>query len=110
MHKIRNLFRAKTAQKEFRISNFMLFLCASCYRVFILQQPLFDENFMRFFWFGTVYQWDGSNEWAHYMRLLNAVAFNFLRGIVKMRPVKNVENLICLRCKLRHIDVFETSL
>ena len=50
MHKTRNLFRAKTAQKEFRISNFMLFLCASCYRVFILQQPLFcgqdgaDEN------------------------------------------------------------------
>ena len=40
MHKIRNLFRAKTAQKEFRISNFMLFLCASCYRVFILQQPI----------------------------------------------------------------------
>ena len=35
-------------------------------------------------------------------------AFNFLRGIVKMRPVKNVENLIWLRCKLRHIDVFET--
>ena len=27
-----------------------------------------------------------------------------------MRPVKNVENLIWLRCKLRHIDVFETSL
>ena len=45
------------------------------------------------------------------MRLLNALtAFNFLRGIVKMRPVKNVENLIWLRCKLRHIDVFETSL
>ena len=51
------------------------------------------------------------------MRLLNASSvyyyyffFFFLRGIVKMRPVKNVENLICLRCKLRHIDVFETSL
>lgn len=26
-----------------------------------------------------------------------------------MRPVKNVENLIWLRCKLRHIDVFETG-
>ena len=25
-----------------------------------------------------------------------------------MRPVKNVENLIWLRCKLRHIDGFET--
>lgn len=25
-----------------------------------------------------------------------------------MRPVKNVENLIWLRCKLRHIDAFET--
>lgn len=25
-----------------------------------------------------------------------------------MRPVKDVENLIWLRCKLRHIDVFET--
>ena len=27
-----------------------------------------------------------------------------------MRPVKNVENLIWLRCKLRHIDVFETRI
>lgn len=44
------------------------------------------------------------------MRLLNADAFNFLRGIVKIRPVKNVENLMYFRCKLRHIDVFETSL
>ena len=44
------------------------------------------------------------------MRLLNADGVQFLRGIVKMRPVKNVENLIWLRCKLRHIDVFETSL
>ena len=26
-----------------------------------------------------------------------------------MRSVKNVENLIWLRCKLRHIDVFETG-
>ena len=26
-----------------------------------------------------------------------------------MRPVKNVENLMYLRCKLRHIDVFETG-
>ena len=42
------------------------------------------------------------------MRLLNADSVQFLRGIVKMRPVKNVENLIWLRCKLRHIDVFET--
>ena len=40
MHKPRNLFRAKTAQKEFRVSVFALFLCASCYRIFILQQPL----------------------------------------------------------------------
>lgn len=44
------------------------------------------------------------------MRLLNADSVQFSRGIVKIRPVKNVENLICLRCKLRHIDVFETSL
>lgn len=43
------------------------------------------------------------------MRLLNADSVQFfLRGIVKMRPVKNIENLIWLRCKLRHIDVFET--
>lgn len=41
MHKTRNLFGAKTAQKGFRVSDFMLFLCASCYRIFILQQPLF---------------------------------------------------------------------
>ena len=40
MHKTRNLFRAKTAQKEFRVSVFALFLCASCYRIFVLQQPL----------------------------------------------------------------------
>ena len=26
-----------------------------------------------------------------------------------MRPVKNVENLMYLRCKLRHIDAFETG-
>ena len=44
------------------------------------------------------------------MRLLNADSVQFLRGIVKMRLVKNVENLIWLRCKLRHIDAFETSL
>ena len=42
------------------------------------------------------------------MRLLNADSVQFLRGIVKKRPVKNIENLIWLRCKLRHIDVFET--
>lgn len=53
MHKIRNLFRAKTAQKEFRISNFMLFLCASCYRVFILQQPLL-----------TVWLWEIENGYS----------------------------------------------
>ena len=35
------------------------------------------------------------------------LAFDFLRGIVKIGPVKNVENLIYLRCKLRHIDIFE---
>ena len=28
------------------------------------------------------------------MRLLNADSVQFLRGIVKMRPVKNVENLM----------------
>ena len=39
MHKTRNLFRAKTAQKGFRVSVFARFLCASCYRVFVLQQP-----------------------------------------------------------------------
>lgn len=44
------------------------------------------------------------------MRLLNTDSVRFLRGIVKIRPVKNAENLICLRCKLRHIDAFETSL
>jgi hypothetical protein len=44
------------------------------------------------------------------MRLLNDDSVQFLRGIVKRRPVKNVENLIWLRCKLRHIDAFETSL
>ena len=44
MHKPRNLFRAKTAQKEFRVSVFALFLCASCYRIFILQQPLLSEE------------------------------------------------------------------
>ena len=43
MHKTRNLFRAKTAQKGFRVSVFALFLCASCYRIFILQQPLCIE-------------------------------------------------------------------
>ena len=31
------------------------------------------------------------------------------RDSAKMRPVKNVENLIWLRCKLGHIDVFETG-
>ena len=40
MHKTRNLFRAKTAQKGFRVSVFALFLCTSCYHIFILQQPL----------------------------------------------------------------------
>ena len=39
--KTRNLFGAKMAQKGFRVSDFALFLCASCYRIFILQQPLF---------------------------------------------------------------------
>ena len=32
------------------------------------------------------------------MRLLNADSVQFLRGIVKMRPVKNVENLISAIC------------
>ena len=40
MHKTRNLSRAKTAQKGFRVSVFARFLCAGCYRIFILQQPL----------------------------------------------------------------------
>ena len=44
------------------------------------------------------------------MRLLNADSVQFFAWNREMRPVKNVENLICLRCKLRHIDVFETSL
>ena len=47
MHKTRNLFRAKTAQKGFRVSVFALFLCASCYRIFILQQPLCIELMSR---------------------------------------------------------------
>ena len=37
MHKTRNLFSAKTAQKGFRVSDLTLFLCAKCYRIFILQ-------------------------------------------------------------------------
>ena len=41
MHKTRNLFRARTAQKGFRVSVFARFLCASCYRIFILQRSLF---------------------------------------------------------------------
>lgn len=40
MHKNRNLFRAKMAQKGFRVSVFALFLCPCYYRIFILQQPL----------------------------------------------------------------------
>lgn len=44
MHKTRNLFGAKMAQKGFRVSVFALFLCASCYRIFILQQPLLLSN------------------------------------------------------------------
>lgn len=38
MHKTRNLFTAKTAKKRLRVFDFVLFLCASCYRIFILQQ------------------------------------------------------------------------
>ena len=34
-------FSGPTAQKGFRVSDFALFLCTSCYRIFILQQPLF---------------------------------------------------------------------
>ena len=34
-------FSGPMAQKGFRVSDFALFLCASCYRIFILQQPLF---------------------------------------------------------------------
>ena len=37
MHKTRNLFSAKTAQKGFRVFDLTLFLCAKCYRIFILQ-------------------------------------------------------------------------
>ena len=33
-----------TDQKRFRISVFALFLCAICYRIFILQQPLLTFN------------------------------------------------------------------
>ena len=34
-------FSGPMAQKGFRVSDLALFLCASCYRIFILQQPLF---------------------------------------------------------------------
>ena len=35
MHKTRNLFGAKMAQKGFRVSDFALFLCANCYHIFL---------------------------------------------------------------------------
>ena len=41
MHKTRNLFSAKTAQKWLRVSDFALFLCASCYRFFISGDLIF---------------------------------------------------------------------
>lgn len=34
-------FWGKTPQKGFRVSDFSLFFCAGCYRVFILQQTFF---------------------------------------------------------------------
>ena len=40
VHKPRNPCRVKTAQKEFRGSDFALFICVSCYCSFILQQAL----------------------------------------------------------------------
>ena len=44
------------------------------------------------------------------MRLLNANSVQFFALNRENETCENVENLICLRCKLRHIDVFETSL
>lgn len=44
MLKTRNLFGVKTAQKRFRVSDFVLFPCANCYRIFILQQPFFSKK------------------------------------------------------------------
>lgn len=40
VHNPRNPCRVKTAQKEFRGSDFALFICVSCYCSFILQQAL----------------------------------------------------------------------
>ena len=33
-------FRGQNGSKKFRVSDLALFLCANCYRIFILQQPL----------------------------------------------------------------------
>ena len=43
MHKTRNLFSAKTAQKGLRVSDFTLFLCASCDRFFIFRLNFFEK-------------------------------------------------------------------
>lgn len=37
-------FQSQNGSKRFRVSVFVLFLCASCYRIFILQQPLIDKE------------------------------------------------------------------
>jgi hypothetical protein len=37
-------FQSQNGSKRFRASVFVLFLCASCYRIFILQQPLIDKE------------------------------------------------------------------
>ena len=42
------------------------------------------------------------------MRLLNADSVQFFAWNRENEAWKNVENLIWLRCRLRHIDVFET--
>ena len=44
-------FSGPMAQKGFRVSDFALFLCASCYRIFILQQPLFFISGDFIFWY-----------------------------------------------------------
>jgi hypothetical protein len=43
MHKTRNLFSAKTAQKGLRVSDFTLFLCANCDHFFIFQLNFFEK-------------------------------------------------------------------
>ena len=80
MHKTRNLFSAKMAQKGFRVSDFALFLCGNCYRIFILQQPHF---FMRSLLYFTLLLCDhfriGQHQRAH---AFGVVADNRLTEIV----------------------------